>query len=186
MLRFIFRYQLIKVLRLKSFLETVLFHPRLGIKKKRVIRESLDDFYRQRFFTISPRIFHWRYETGFLVVRCDIPWFRITRWRKPPYRVTLVLQTHNVTRLWCREVHKCSQVQQRVCIRYVCILYIVYTVYPLSYTFATISVYASKYTRRQCFLSIFVTCAQLKALGIYKLVQNELKIIILHDICHSL
>lgn len=97
--------------------------------------------------------------TGFLTTRYDIPWFRITRWRKPPYRVTLAPQTHNVTRLWCREVHKCSQVQQRVCIRYVCILYVVYAVYvcPLSYTFATISVYASKYTRRQCFLSIFVT-----------------------------
>lgn len=93
----------------------------------------------------------------FLTARCDIPWFRITRWRKPPYRVTLAPQTHNVTWLWCREVHKCSQVQQRVCIPYVCILYVVYALYPLSYTFATILVYASRYTRQQCFLSIFVT-----------------------------
>lgn len=97
-----------------------------------------------------------RYGTYFLIARCDI-WFRITRWRKLPYRVTLAPQTHNVTWLWRREVHKCSQVRQRVCIRYVCIFYVVYAIYSLSYTFATISVYASKYTRRQCFLSIFVT-----------------------------
>lgn len=36
-----------------------------------------------------------------------------------PYRVTSASQTHKVMWLWCQQVHKCSQVQQRVCIRYV-------------------------------------------------------------------
>lgn len=119
---------------IKKFQQTILLHFKLNKKDVDGSRESFDDLEsRQRgFSTVPPRRkqFRWWHEKpGFPRQQNVILWsrFHITPWRKPPYRITLSPQTHNVTWLWCREVHKCSQVQQRVCIRYVyfmpCTLY---------------------------------------------------------------
>lgn len=89
-----------------------------------------------RFFTVpSPRSSRQQREAGTQL--CDAIYthtqlgfaLRDDENSRSPYRVTSAPQTHNVTRLWCRKVHKCSQVQQRVCMRYVCILDAVYVVY---------------------------------------------------------